>query len=246
MQLTIQRLSVLLLLTLALIFASASTAFAEDVSAEASVSAEAKVEAGSGGKPRPLQLLNNVRTNIKDKAQRELREIKVETRADLKTASSSAEKRAILQDAKEGRKEIRGDMKERLQVLLRTHLGSAIARLNAAVRHFDNIIERIESRIEKLKDRGLDTASVEATLKVAMDAAAVAKVDVQALSSVGASITASSTAETVKTEIRTAVKKAMESVKVAHQALLKTSRELSALVKVSAQINSTTTVDTNN
>jgi len=244
MQLALQK-TTLLLLALVLVFASMSIARAEETSVEGNASAEANVNIQSP-KPRPLQILNNIRANIKDKIQGEVRDFKMEVRTDLRSATSGAERKDIIKDAREQKQEFRSNMKERLQALFRTHLGSAIARLNAALRHFDNFVERIESRIEKLKERGIDTASVETSLASSVSIIATAKVDVQALSDLLSSVSDTTDVETVKAAIRAAIEKATASVKAAHRSLVEVAKALSALVRASVEINSETTVDANN
>ena len=239
MRLTVGSLRILLIVSV-LIFASASMASAQDTSVETSASVETNTGGQLPQKPRPLQLLHDVRANVKNTVLGEIRDMKIETRVDLKVATTGAEKRAVVQDARGEFKEVRSNVKERLQALFRTHLGSAIARLNAALRHFDNIVERIESRIEKLKGRGVDTTSVEASLATSVGLIAVAKADVQALSDLLSSVSPTSDPETVKAGVRAAIEKATASVKAAHRSLVDTAKQLAALVRASVEINSTT------
>lgn len=221
------------------------------VSAETvGVGTNVSVSATSEVRPRPLQLLHD-KLELQKKALVEIRSIRqdakdfrADVRIDLKAASSGAGRRDVL---KEARTEIKTGIKERLQVLARTHLGSAIARLNAATRNFDNLISRIGSRIEKLKARGVATASVEVSLATAVRLTATAKADAKALTDLIGSITDASDPATVKAQIRAAIDTATASVKAAHLALLKTARELSGLTpRVKAGAEATTTVDTNN
>ena len=250
MQLAIQKAGITAL-GIALTFASLSVALAQEVSAEANVSAQVNLGA-QGQRPRPLQLLHDTRMQLKANAGEELgglktdaKNFRMETRAEFKNASSGPERQGIRMEA---RAELKTNLKERMQVLFRTHLGSAIARFNAAIQHFENIVTRIESRIEKLKERGVNTASVEAELDLAVEAIGVAKVDVQALSSIGTSLSALSTVAEAKAAMRVALQKATASIKAAHKTLLETARELSTLVRASAstEINSGASVDTGN
>ena len=206
---------------------------------------------------RPLQLLREKALELKQDTRNQIDEtkdrvldVRATMQADIKTSTSAPIRRDLIQQAqdrlgelRDRQVELRGTLRERLQALLRTHLGSAIARLNAALRHFDNIVVRIESRIEKLQDREIDTTSAEALLEVAIDAIVVAKVDVEALTSVIGSVSNTSDAATIRAEIRAAIIQARDSVKAAHRALVATAKELVALIRASATINSTTTVD---
>ncbi|RJQ34896.1 hypothetical protein C4556_01265 [Candidatus Parcubacteria bacterium] len=232
------------LLGLTLLLASASIAFAQEASAEANAETETNV------KIRLLQLLHDTRAELKADARTELGGLKNEAtgirtdaRIELKNASSGAERRDV---ARQAGVELRANIKERLQVLFRTHLGSIMARLNAAIQHFDNIGARIESRIEKLNANGVDTTSVEASLETAVEANAEAEADVEALSTLASSVTETSNADRVKAEIRAAIQEATASIKAAHRAFLDTAKQLNALVRASLEINSEARVDTGN
>ncbi|HCM43614.1 MAG: hypothetical protein UY39_C0017G0005 [Candidatus Kaiserbacteria bacterium GW2011_GWC2_49_12] len=208
----------------------------------------------------PLQLIKEKRLELQKKARLELeasketlQNVRTEMRPDFKSASSSTERRTLIDEmrdkregAREEQKGIRANLKERLQSLMRTHLGASIARLNAALRHFDKFAERIDSRIKKLKERGADTTSVEALLSDTVVLITSAKADVQSLTSLIDSIADTGDPQTVKSEIRASVIKATESTKAAHRALRNTTRELIALVKATVQTNSETDVDNGN
>ena len=244
MRLILYKASLPLVAALMLLFASTIPAFAQGTSAEANAETDTSVNM------RPLQILHDTRAELKADARLELGglkdeagDIRTNARIELKNASSGPERRDIVREAGV---ELRANIKERLQVLFRTHLGSIMARLNAAIQHFDNIAVRIESRIEKLDEAGVDTATVETSLSTAVEANAAAETNVNALSSLVASVTDGSNAETVKAEIRAAIHKATASIKVAHRAFLDTAKQLSALVRASAEINSDASVDTGN
>lgn len=211
-------------------------------------------------RPMPLQIMQDkkaqLRGDIRDVRQEmrgDLKEERLETRVEMRNATSGDERRDIMRGSVEDRKEIRGEarleikgnIKERLQALVKTHVGAVIRRTNAALNQFENIVTRIESRIEKLKTRGVDTASVEASLSTSVGLIATAKVDVQALSTLVASVTESSDPASVKEQLRAAIDKATASIKAAHRALLDTAKALSALVRVSAEAEANTSTETN-
>lgn len=226
-----------ILVAVVLGFMGVNFAHAEETgaSAEANVSVEATLPP----KPNPLQIIRaNLRENIK--------EHRTEVLTDLKNATAGAERRGVMQDARDDRAEFRANIKERLQTLMRTHIGWIIHRLNAALNHFDNIVTRIESRIEKLQARGVDTASVEASLLTATGLMATAEIDVQALSDLIDSVTPDSDPATVKAEIRAAIEKTTASVKAAHRALLATAKMLTELVRTSIEVHATSSVEVNN
>ena len=250
MQVSLRQLSLVCSIALVLLVVGVGTALVHaETIVETSASTEISAEVQTAPlKTRPLQLLREKSMELKEKARTQVEDLKDEAteirtnvRIDLKNASSGPERHDIVRDA---RTELKANLKERLQALFRTHLGSVIARLNIALQHFNNFVSRIESRIEKLQERGVDATSVEASLTVAVSAIATAEADVEALSSLVSSVTDASDTETVKAEIRATINKAVESVKAAHRALVATTKDLVALVRASATINSTTTVDT--
>lgn len=248
----IEKVSISLLIScVLLLLCYAGIAYAEEVDINASASANVEVQTG---KPRPLQILHDAKMELKERTEDELKTLKREgvgirndTKMEWKTASSGSERREVV---KEGRAEMKANLKERLQVLFRTHLGNAVNRMNIAIQHFENLVDRIEARIGKLKERGIATTSIEAKLDVAVDDIASAKADIAAFSSIASSTTDQSSAEDVKAQLRASLNKARESIKAAHRALVATVQELTAVVRANAsanaEINSTTTLDAEN
>lgn len=243
-----------------------SVAFAQSADA----SAQAAINAGVLP-PHPIQALRQeVKGMMQDehaKAQQTRADFRAGVKADLQAASTSADKRAVLQDAREGRAamqagikderasvkadikekraEIKADIKSRVQEFVRTHLNGALQRLNAATGMFDNVVSRIQSRIDKLKGKGVVTTSVETSLSSAMSAISVAKADTKALSDITASVNASSSPETVRSQMQAAIEKASASVKAAHKALIDTTAVLLSLVHSSANVQATTSTSSN-
>ncbi len=256
MQLTLQRTLLVALGVLLIAFGTVSFAHAEDdatvqVSAETTVQVDVRTATGTPPKFRPgAPFQNKQLKEFKENAKDAIKDVSAKARIEMRAASSSGEKKNIMENLREKKEDLKNDrkekmqsFKERIQLLARTHIGASINRFTAAINHFENIAERIESRIDKLNDRGINTVNVEASLKTAVDLTATAKADVAALKTLLNSVTDTSDPATVKAQIRAAIEKATASIKAAHQALMKTARELSALVRASGGINSTTTVD---
>src|SRR3989344_9215654 len=167
MQVSLRGTDFYLITALTIVCVSVGITFAHaETAVETSATVEINAEVQTAPlKTRPLQLLREKSMELKDKARTQIQEVKdqaVDVRTnmqtDIKTATSAPVRRNIIQQAqdrlgelRDTQKELRGNLKERLQALFRTHLGSAIARFNAALRHFDNFVERIESRIEKIQ-----------------------------------------------------------------------------------------------
>jgi uncharacterized protein YukE len=227
--------------------------------AETSASTEASATVNAEIKPRPLQLINQKRLELKadtraiiDGFKDDRIELRGDVKADMRNASTSGERKDIRTDAREDRADLRGELradlsaniKERVQLALRAHLGAIVKRMNAATERFDNLSARIDSRIEKLKADGVATASVEASLDATNVLIVTAKADVKALETLITSVNESTDKEAFKAEIRAATTKATTSIKAAHAGLLRTAEQLKALVKVSAEAE--TSVETNN
>lgn len=252
MQLALQRTLCLILSALILTLSFAGTTSAEDANVSTETETAATVDANTGStNPLPLMrpaLLQNLQNNAQDAIQNVRKNLN--PLIQMKSSSTSDERKNIIEDFREKKAELNSErktaimnFKERMQALARTHLGATITRFSTLIRHFENIAERMESRIEKLKALGADTASVETSLETAVTLTTTAKADVEALKNLINEVTDSSDPETVKTAIRAAIGKATASVKAAHQAFIKAARELSALAKATIEINSETTVD---
>lgn len=190
--------------------------------------------------------IQDIRLDSKDRRT----DLRVDTKAQMQNASSSDERRAIQKGAQIERRDIRDDRKAsttpirmEFKTLARQHVGLIVGRFEVALRQFDGLVTRIQSRIDKLQARGAATASLEAQLTVAISAVAQARADVQALVSIMESVDASSDVKTVRQEIDAAIKKANASMKAAHNAFAKLARELVSLsgsVRADAEITTTT------
>jgi len=222
-----------------LLAGSVAPAFAQ---IDGSIEIQATTRAGtSTPRPRPLQLLYDKRMEL----QRDAKTIRANVRFDIKAATTAAERRDIRTGAQEERKDTRAGVKARVQAVMRANLGAALMRLGAANKSFDALIRRMQSRIGKLNDRGVDTASVEATLSTAISLTAEAKADAEAFFGVIGSVTDTSDVESLKARIRAAIEKATASAKAAHAALLKAAQELAALANAGAGASATTTATVN-
>ncbi|HEY4519807.1 MAG TPA: hypothetical protein VJH33_02100 [Candidatus Paceibacterota bacterium] len=207
-------------------------------------------------KVRPLQIIKEearVEKKEEKKAERVLKkeEKKVERiekmeekkveRAEKK--DEKKENREVREEAKEKAKEDRG-VKARVNNLLRAHLGAIINRLTVSVRHFETLVERMESRIQKLQDRGFDTTAVEALLRGAVGLIVEAKADVETIKNMVDSATDATDTTTLKQQLRGAITEATASVKAAHQALTDVAKALTRIVRASVGDNKDKNVET--
>lgn len=232
-----------------LLVGGAHIAQAQEVGVEAEVEISAQATTSRPSLPsrsprqQPLmQLREDARERIID-LREGMQDRRAEIRVEMQNASSGEERRTIIKQLRENREEIRdraqeirGNIKERLQVLVRTRVGAVIKRSENALNMFDNLVSRMESRIEKLKERDANTTSVEASLSASIALIATAKADLGSLQALVASVQESSDPATVKAQLRAAIEKVTASIKSAHASLLATARAL-------AQLSASTSVE---
>lgn len=193
--------------------------------------------------------IRNSFNSVRDTFKAQNVDLRVKTKADLKLATTSGERR-ILQNAREERKEVRDERKASgaaaradAQSAIKRHLGLITVRFEVAVRQFDKLRERIASRIEKLKASGIDTVSAEAKLTAAIDAAASAKADIAAVVSLVKGAESAADAKARRAEVDAAIKKATASIKAAHAAYGEAARALlplSTKVRVETEVKTAT------
>ncbi|TSC86949.1 MAG: hypothetical protein G01um10148_54 [Parcubacteria group bacterium Gr01-1014_8] len=190
-----------------------------------------------------------------------------ETKAELEAATTPQEKKSILKIAQQHRAEFRmqvktdsaamresfrakrNDLRQEARDLIADKFVMIMNRLVNALERFDQILGRIDSRIEKMRADGIDvstavSASVSANLSV--DAASVAIADAQAAIEVAAS---SDTPRDHFEEVRTAVRAAVDAVKAAHEAIKNALRALKGLAgqaETSASLERSASTDTSN
>ncbi|OGG45040.1 hypothetical protein A2673_03040 [Candidatus Kaiserbacteria bacterium RIFCSPHIGHO2_01_FULL_50_13] len=202
-----------------------------DIKAERDATVEVRKEMRAEEQERRADVRTDVKAETNIEVRKEMRVEEQERRADVRA------------DMQEKREEMRDGLRARVHNLLRAQLGAIVNRLTVSLRYFDTMVGRIESRIEKLSDRGLDVAGVEASLAVAVDLIVTAKVDVQAIVDVVEGANDTSDPASLKAELRSAITKAVASVKAAHRALIGVAREMVALVRASASVDANVEVE---
>ena len=228
-----------LVLVIVVSFAFVGFALAEETSVDTSADASVQVSTEPSGKPiKPLDLIRAKAGQIKQGAVDAKAQLQANTRMNLQNASSGPEKRDIMKgavnariDIAKERKASTTDLRQKMQGVIRQHAGLIKERFSLALRQFAQLTARIESRIEKLKADGVDTASVEADLTLSKAASASAKADIEAVGTFVANVDESADRATVRAELQTLTKKAQASIKAAHDALQKVVRGLVALAK---------------
>lgn len=241
-------------------FLAVGIASAQEAGVEAEASAEATVET-RGPRPMPLKPLDalrrakeaqqNINTNARDARQ----DWRAETRAELQGAEPG-ERPGIMREAMPERVQIAKDrfastsaLRLKMKAAVQKHVGLIRERFTNAVGHLEKLMARIDSRITKLGDEGVDVSAVVALQTDAEGAIASAKADIEAVRTYMASVTDESDRATVKSQMEPLVKAAQESIKEAHAAvrtLVKSLVDLtrankSASVEVEADASAETT-----
>jgi hypothetical protein len=123
--------------------------------------------------------------------------------------------------------EMREKMAERRGEILKRITNQMILRMNAAIERLTKLADRIDSRIVKLKEKGVDTAKAEANIAIARTKIAAAKAAVAAAGNgvESASIQADASASSTKPSdpgrtVREALTQARTAVFAAHKAIV--------------------------
>ncbi len=186
--------------------------------------------------------IKDVRTGFKTDV-RDLRgDVKVKTVA----ATSSKERRDVKKDFRDEKKELKEErqasttaLKAERNALARRHLGLITERYGIAIKQFENLALRIQSRIDKIKANGIDASKAETALGLALTAIAQVKTDLQALKDLILQADPDAEAKALRAEIEAAVKKANASVKAAHRALQTAAKSLVSLTRPQKTATST-------
>ncbi len=225
-------------------FAFVSIALAHETpndKAHMQMHAEASVGVNAQGNPiKPLDAIRRakeVQGAINQNSMEAKAELRMETKANLQ-AAPPGEKRDVMKDAMGERRDINQDrnasssaLRMKVRDAFRQHGGLIRERFSLAIRQFEKMFTRIESRIEKMKAAGVATASVEAELEAAKTARAEAQADIDAVRAIIENVDDSSDRAAVKTELKAAISTAHTSIREAHQALQAVVRSLVTLAK---------------
>ncbi len=144
--------------------------------------------------------------------------------------------------------EMREKMKERRGEILKRMAHQMVERMNAAIERLSKLADRVDSRIAKLKQKGVDTGKAEASIVIARtkiaDAKAAVVVAVSAVEGASVQADASASSTTVVDAgkpVREALEKARIAVVAAHKALVDAIEALKANVKLDADVHASTT-----
>src|SRR3989338_3660464 len=180
-----------------------------------------------------------IKSSIQD-TREAFRETSVDLRQNVKaqmvSATSSEERRAIEKKAILDRKEIIGErqasttaLREQQKTLARQHLKLIGERYRVAIKQFENLATRIQSRIDKMKTVGADTSSAESALATALSIIAQLKTDAQAIVGSLSQVETGTGAKAARSQVEASVKKINAEIKSARDAL---ESSVKALMKV--------------
>lgn len=244
------KVSPIALTTVIWVIAFSGVAFAQDA---------AQVPSAASPQVRPIKAIQEKRADLREAA-KDVRadfkvgakDLRVETKEKMKAATSSTERREIEKNAIEKRKELIDtrkagvkEIRDQKKELARQHVGIIEQRYAVAIKQFDNLASRIQSRIDKLKAGGADTSKAGSALAAAAAAIAQVKADAQALADLRAQVKSGDDAKALRAQIEAAVKKVNASIKSAHTALEKAGKELVLATRQKSQTETTseTTAD---
>lgn len=141
----------------------------------------------------------------------------------------------------ERRQEMNARKEERRSEILKRMAEQMIGRMNAAIGRIEKLADRVDSRIAKLKEKGVDTTAATVNVattrtKITEARAAVAKAGASILgaASQADAVTGSTTPSDVGKPVREALEEARIAVVAAHKALVAAIVSLKANVKIEA------------
>ncbi|MDO8553107.1 MAG: hypothetical protein Q7S01_06340 [bacterium] len=230
--------------TVTALLAFSGIAFAEETSqAAGSAPAPARATVIREKRADLKGALKDVQANFKTS----VKDLRTGTKAQMQVASSSAERRAIERNAVQNTKALIQARKasstkiiEQKKELARKNVGKIEQRYVVAIKQFDNLVTRIQSRIAKMKSAGADTTKAEAALARAQTAIEQVKADAQKLADLRAQ-DQSGQAKELRARVEAAVKQVNASMKAAHNALDKAGKALTVIERLKQKKSPATT-----
>jgi hypothetical protein len=175
-----------------------------------------------------IEAIKDTRKDLKTN----VRDLREDAKSKIMAATSSKERREIKEDDKETMRASTTALKAERSALANKHLGLITQRYGIAIRQFENLTARIQSRIDTMRSGGADTARAESALGLAISAIAQAKADVQTLRDLIVQAVSGGNTRGARAQIETSIRKANEGIRSAHKALqeaVKTLIEISRL-----------------
>lgn len=166
----------------------------------------------------------------------------IDRQGEPRTASSTPrmeERLASSTKRQEDRQELRNERQAALSVVRQQRVLNLSAnisnRMEAAITRLYNIVGRLETRIQTLKNNGINTSEAEAKLREAANSLSEARTAIGNIDTLVKEATSSTEPQNRWTKVRETYKTTGEHIRKAHQAL----RETVSLLKVAVQSKET-------
>lgn len=179
---------------------------------------------------RPLDAIKERAQQIKQNAQG--------VKPILPRATSTMEKRDAAKNALEERTDAARarmasttDIARGIKALILMHGGQIKNRFHLAITHLENILTRVDTRLDKMKTAGIDVSSVETLNTNAKTALIKAESDAKAVAEYVASVSDSNDRTNVRKELQSKIAIAQDSLKKAHAAVKEVVAALTKLAK---------------
>lgn len=165
---------------------------------------------------------NSTLGDIRDQRQEKKSEL-IEKKQEVKE-----KKQEVRQTVKDKEASRRAEINQKAKEAVLKRLGNISKHLNAYLKRLDKIASKIENRVAKLKEKGVDTSKAEKELAEARVLGEAAKVAVdKAVGDIG-SIPESADIKTLLEGIKSSIKSAKDALFAYHKGLVEAVRELKA------------------
>ncbi len=155
-----------------------------------------------------------------------VKEKRAEVKDALKAAESPEERKAILEEAREQRAEFkdkikaeRKELREKVKSRISEHMQQVLKRLDAMHDRLAQINTRIQSYLDKLVERGVDTSKAQSYLDTAKSAVATAGDSVRVAKALIEEAVSAENPAGYRDSVRTAVRAAIQATKDAKKAI---------------------------
>lgn len=218
--------------------------------ADIDVAADAEVNVGAplppGGPMKPLDFIKARAQQLKDGTMKPKDGPRPAMDIKLKGGIEGGARMDVLKDRNASSTRPGG-----LKALVMMHGGVIKNRFRLAIEHLNNLLERIDARLSKMADAGVDTAAA-AKLKVEADLAVdKAEADAKVVADFAGTASDATDRATFKAELETKIRAAHQSMKAAHKAVMDVVRALVQLAKdnkpkvdAKASVETSATVET--
>lgn len=166
--------------------------------------------------------VQDIRSNVRGNVQERKENVKenVQERKENIKANVQERRENIKENAQERRTAVRENVAERRKAIIRNHFNRMMKRLEAALERGKKLGDRIQSRIEKAKANGKNTAKAQTALDKARAAWQEAKAALEEAKSKLEGVLSSTDPKAAFKEVHDLVVKARDKIKAVHAALV--------------------------